>query len=184
MKLFKDKNLSKKSIISIICLLFVIGGIFGFIYEELFYKIDLGYFVKRGSTFGPWIPIYGYGSLLIVLMSYWARKKPWLVFVLNCLVTGILELGTGFVLDKYFNLRLWNYNEEIWNWGNYNGYICIRSVLFFGISSLLLIYAILPGLFKIVNKIEENKKENILLVISIILALSFIVDNIIYLVIK
>ena len=129
MKLFKDKNLSKKSIISIICLLFVIGGIFGFIYEEIFYKIDLGYFVKRGSTFGPWIPIYGYGSLLIVLMSYWARKKPWLVFVLNCLVTGILELGTGFVLDKYFNLRLWNYNEEIWNWGNYNGYICIRSVL-------------------------------------------------------
>ena len=69
MKLFKDKELSFKSVISIICLLFVIGGIFGFIYEELFYKIDLGYFVKRGSTFGPWIPIYGYGSILIVLLS-------------------------------------------------------------------------------------------------------------------
>jgi uncharacterized membrane protein len=184
MKLFKDKNLSKKSIISIICLLFVIGGIFGFIYEELFYKIDLGYFVKRGSTFGPWIPIYGYGSLLIVLMSYWARKKSWLVFLLNCLVTGILELGTGFVLDKYFNLRLWNYNEEIWNWGNYNGYICIRSVLFFGVSSLLLIYAILPLLFKIVKKKEEKKQENILLGVSIALALTFAIDIILYMIIK
>ena len=49
----------KEKYIPRILLVFVIGGIFGFIYEEIFYRIDLGYFVKRGTTYGPWIPIYG-----------------------------------------------------------------------------------------------------------------------------
>ena len=46
-------------------LIMILSGFFGFIYEMLFYKIDLGYFVKRGSTFGPWIPIYAFGGLLL-----------------------------------------------------------------------------------------------------------------------
>ena len=45
----------------IVLLIFTFGGIFGFIYETFFYRIDLGYFVKRGTTFGPWIPIYAFG---------------------------------------------------------------------------------------------------------------------------
>ena len=44
-------------------LIFAFGGIFGFIYEEIFYRFDLGEWVKRGTTFGPWIPIYGFGGL-------------------------------------------------------------------------------------------------------------------------
>ena len=41
----------------ILMLIFTFGGIFGFIYEEIFYRFDLGEWVKRGTTFGPWIPI-------------------------------------------------------------------------------------------------------------------------------
>ena len=49
----------------LLMLIFAFGGIFGFIYEEIFYRFDLGEWVKRGTTFGPWIPIYGFGCLLI-----------------------------------------------------------------------------------------------------------------------
>ena len=56
-----------------ILLVFSFGGIFGFLYEELFYYIDLGYLVKRGTTFGPWIPIYGVGAVLIVLSTSCCR---------------------------------------------------------------------------------------------------------------
>ena len=51
----------KWTISMIMVLIFTFGGIFGFIYETFFYRIDLGYFVKRGTTYGPWIPIYGFG---------------------------------------------------------------------------------------------------------------------------
>ena len=57
----KEYKFDKFTIAMICMLIFTFSGIFGFIYETIFYKIDLGYFVKRGTTYGPWIPIYGFG---------------------------------------------------------------------------------------------------------------------------
>ena len=132
-------------------------GVFGFIYEEIFYRIDLGYFVKRGSTYGPWIPIYAIGGIMILMATHNRRSNPIVVFLIGAISSGIVEYATGYVLYNYFNgLRLWDYNTEIWNWGNINGYICFRSILFFGLSGVFLVYAVLPftlNLRKSMNKI-------------------------------
>ena len=178
--IFKEENISLKTTISIIILVMVFSGIFGFIYETFFYRIDLGYFVKRGSTFGPWIPIYAFGGLLITICSYRFRNKPLLVFLINCIVTGILEYATGFVLFEFFGVRLWDYNTEIWNFGNINGYICLRSILFFGISSLFLIYVMIPVIKKISDKLSEKQ----LSIISYTLGGLFILDMLVYGIIK
>ena len=119
LNIFKEENIDTKHFLCILILVMIASSIFGFIYEEIFYRIDLGYFVKRGSTFGPWIPIYFFGGGLITLISYRFRKKPIVVFLINCIVTGILEYGTGLVLDRFFNVRLWDYSTEIWNWRKY-----------------------------------------------------------------
>lgn len=171
-----DENYSFKSFINIFILVMILSGIFGFIYEEIFYRIDLGYFVKRGSTYGPWIPIYFFGGGLITLISYKYKKNPFIVFFINCVVTGILEYGTGFVLYEFFGIRLWDYNTEIWNFGNINGYICLRSILFFGMSSLFLVYLVLPS----VKKISERISEKNMSIISYVLLTLFIFDVIIY----
>lgn len=174
--IFKDDKINLKTTINILILIMVISGFLGFVYEEIFYKIDLGYFVKRGSTYGPWIPIYAFGGLLITLMSYRFRKNPLIIFIINCIITGLLEYATGYVLYEFFNIRLWDYNTEIWNWGNVNGYICFRSILFFGISSLFLIYTIIPYVKKFAKKIDDKK----LTLISMILGCLFIIDMIAY----
>ena len=180
MLVFKDEKINMKKTFYILILVMVLSGIFGFIYETFFYRIDLGFFVKRGSTFGPWIPIYAWGGLLITLITYRLKNKPLLVFIVNCIVTGILEYITGYILFEFYGIRLWDYNTEIWNFGNINGYICMRSVLFFGISSLFLIYGIIPILKKLANKISEKK----LSIISITLGTLFLLDMIIYGLIK
>ena len=175
-----EKITNTKTKIYNLILIMVLSGIFGYIYEVLFYKIDLGYFVNRGTTFGPWIPIYAVGALLIVLISYRFKKNPFIVFIINCGVTGILEYATGYFLYEFMGTRLWDYNTEIWNWGNINGYICLRSVLFFGISSLFLVYVMVPAVKKFSEKISEKK----LAIISITLGILFLTDIILYRVIK
>ena len=180
MKIFNDEKFNKKSTVNVLILIMILSGFFGFIYEMLFYKIDLGYFVKRGSTFGPWIPIYAFGGLLITLATYRLKKKPLVVFLINCLVTGILEYSTGFILYEIFGIRLWDYNTEIWNWGNINGYICIRSILFFGISSLILIYMFIP----LIKKIIKNASETSVTIVSHTLVILFALDMILYQIIK
>ncbi len=105
-------------------LVFTFGGIFGFIYEELFYLIDLGYLVKRGTTFGPWIPIYGFGAVLIILTANRLRRIPVAACGVSALICGGLEYITGYVLLHMGGVRLWDYNTEIWNWGNIGGFVC------------------------------------------------------------
>lgn len=138
-----------KSIILILLLIFVLGGIFGFIYETIFYRFDLGYFVKRGTTIGPWIPIYAFGSLFLVFLCYKFRSNPVIVFLLSGLICGLLEYFTGLYLFEVRHMRLWDYNTEILNFGNIGGYICLRSVLFFAVSGLFLTYIVLPIVLKI-----------------------------------
>ena len=176
MKVFNDEDFNNKTTINVLILIMILSGFFGFVYEMFFYKIDLGYFVKRGSTFGPWIPIYAFGGLLITIVTYQFRKKPFSVFLINCLVTGILEYSTGFVLYEMFGIRLWDYNTEIWNWGNVNGYICARSILFFGVSSLMLIYLFIPLIKRIVKKFSERS----ITIVSYTLGILFALDMILY----
>ena len=75
-------KLPPRSRIPMLLLVFAFGGIFGFIYEEIFYRFDLGEWVKRGTTFGPWIPIYGFGGIIMLGLTYKIRKNPFLVFLL------------------------------------------------------------------------------------------------------
>ncbi len=156
--------------------IFVLGGIFGFIYEELFYRIDLGKWVKRGTTFGPWIPIYAFGSVFIWLTTKKHRKKPLKVFAISMLVSGTLELITGFIIDKVFKKRLWDYRIEIWNWLQFRGYICLRSVLFFGLSGLFLNYAVIPPL----ERLEQKISNQAIRIASSIPSFAFLLDIVLY----
>ena len=176
--IFEKEDISKKDITNLFMLIMISSGIFGFIYETIFYRIDLGYFVKRGSTYGPWIPIYVFGGLFITLLTYKYKDKPLIVFIIGMLVSGLLEYGTGYYLDKYMGIRLWNYYEEICNFGNINGYICLRSVLFFGFSSLILIYLIIPFLLKYIKSVRRSYMS----MISYMLFITFSFDFIMYLI--
>ena len=163
-------------LINLLILIMVCSGVFGFIYELLFYRIDTGRFIKRGSSYGPWIPIYVFGGAAYTLLVYPFKANPLLVFIMCVVVSGIMEYMTGWVLYEKFNTRLWDYNTEIWNWGNINGYICLRSVLFFGISGMLLVYVVVPMLVWIMSMISAG----ITTAVSWILAALMSVDGVLY----
>lgn len=165
---------------NLMILIMISSAIIGFIYEEIFYYFDLGYWVKRGSTYGPWIPIYAFGGLFIYLLGNSHRKKPWLVFLVSLLTTGLLEYLTGFILLKVFHTRLWDYNKEILNFGNIQGFICLRSVLLFGLSGLFIIYKMVP-FFE--QWIEKRKGKKLDTACYSILGL-FLLDIIVHLILK
>ena len=176
-RIFKEQGFNLKNTINILILAMLISGLFGFILETALFYFKLGYFVKRGSTFGPIVPIYTYGALLIILVTYRLKDKPLLVFVSNLFLTGILEYSVGYILYTIFNIRLWDYSNEFLN---IKGLICLKSVLCFGIGSLLLIYIILPIIFKIVKKMPEN----IATIVSYGLGIIYLLDVLLYSVIK
>ena len=172
-----DEKLNKKQLISLIALLIVFSGVFGWLYEFIFYYFNSGMkeFYMRGGNFLPWINIYADGAFLILLLTYKRRKHPLQVFLISVITTGILEYIAGYILyGKLGWTKCWDYNQEILNFGNINGYVCLRSVLIFGISGLLLIYLVIPNLLKLV----KSKYINIIFIVSVILCGIFLLDEI------
>ena len=164
----KNHSFDKKTMIGIFCMIIVIGGVFGFLYEYFFYFFNGGMkeFYYRGGNFLPWINIYATGSVMIYILTYKYRKNPLKVFLISVISTGLLEYFSG--LGIYIigdGLRYWDYNTEILNFGNINGFVCLRSVMFFGLSALLLMYVIVPFCFHVANK--SNRKVFLIVTISI-----------------
>ena len=186
MKIFFDKYLNdefrfeKYQIIGIILLIISFSGVFGWLYEFIFYRINDGRFSFQGGNFLPWVNIYAIGSILILLSTYKIKKKPVLVFIVSGIVTGILEYFSGLAIYKICNgLRLWDYNTEIWNFGNIGGFICFRSILVFSLCGLFLMYVIVPLFIKLSFKL----KKRTFLIISISICSMFIIDELYNLVI-
>lgn len=171
----EDIKFDKTTMIGIFSLLIVITGIFGFLYEFIFYYFNGGMktFYWRGGNFLPWINIYATGSIMIYFLTYKDRKKPLKVFLVSVITTGILEYFSGLGMDKIAGKRCWDYNQEILNFGNIDGFVCLRSVLIFGIFALLLMYIVLPLCFYIAKK--SNKKAFV--TISVILCSIIMIDE-------
>jgi len=149
-------------------LLAILGAVIGWVYEMLFYRIDQGRFITRGHGFGPWLPIYAFGALGLTIMVLNKELNLIQLFIFSVIGSGVLEYATGWVLYNCFGgVRLWDYNVEIWNWGNINGYVCARSVLVFGVFGCIFGALIVPKFMDVV----ANANANILVAVSSVLAI-------------
>lgn len=170
-----DLNVKQK--ITFYSLVIVLSGIMGWVYEFFFYYINSGFkqFYMRGGNFLPWINIYAMGALLIIFFTYKRRKHPLQVFLISAIATGILEYLAGYIIyGKLHWVKCWDYTQEILSFGNIDGYVCIRSVVIFGLSALFLIYILVPLLIKLV----QTKHINALMIVSVILCSIFLIDEI------
>ena len=171
----KDHNFDKKTMLGIFCLIIVISGMFGWLYEVVFYYFNSGMkeIYWRGGNFLPWINIYAMGAILIYVLTYKKRKNPLFVFIVSMISTGILEYIGGAFMEHIMHIKCWDYTNEILSFGNINGYVCLRSVLVFGISALLLMYLIVPLCFYLAKKMPRKT----FLILSYTICAIFIFDE-------
>ena len=169
-----DQTFDKKTLLAIICLIIVISGVAGWLYEFIFYFFNSGMktFYFRGGNFLPWINIYAIGATAIFLLTYKKRKHPLYIFLISIIASGILEYIGGYYMEHFNTVKCWDYNQEILNFGNINGYVCLRSVLIFGIMSLILMYLIVPLCFYLANRYKKT-----FLIISYTLCFIFLADE-------
>ena len=150
----KEKRSVTESV-AILVLVMVFCAFGGWIYELIFYRIALGRWINRGTSLGPWIPVYGFGGLLMLFTCWPLKKHPVLVFFTGGIAAAILEYFTGLFLLKVINLRLWDYTTEPWNFLNLDGYVCFRSAAIFCFFALLLIYGVMPFVLYVKKRLSK-----------------------------
>ena len=150
-------------------LLFFSYAVIGWIVEVVTKLFELKKFINRGFLIGPYCPIYGCGGLLITLLLQGYEDRPLLLLFFSLIICSVLEYSTSFIMEKLFNARWWDYSETSLN---INGRICVDTMAAFGVLGMVMIYAVNPVLFKAFNAIPDNT----LTIITIVLAIIFVLD--------
>lgn len=182
---YLDNKLKLKTYqkVGIVLLVVVISGFIGWVWEFIINEIEGGFqhlYIEGGNLL-PWINLYAYGALLIMIVTYRLRRYPWLVFVVAFFATGILELLAGWLAYMvYGGTRYWDYSGIWWGIGNIDGFVCPASAFCFGLGGLLLNYALLPFCTKLSLTMTKRK----FLTLSITLFTIIMIDDIVNLTLK
>ena len=133
-------------------LMFFVFSFVGWLWEVSFHLYEDGMIVNRGIMHGPWLPIYGFGGVLILTLLYRLRKSP------------TMELANG-------GIKWWDYSGYFLN---LDGRICAEGLLVFGIGGFAVVYLIAPALDNLFRKM----KPAAVIVICAILLSVFVCDQI------
>lgn len=133
-------------------LMFFSCSVIGWLWEVSLHLASEG-FVNRGVLHGPWLPIYGSGGVLMLLLLKKVREKPWLTFLLAVLVSGIVEYITSWYLEISKGTKWWDYHGYFLN---LNGRVCAEGLLVFGLGGCAFIYLVAPLLDELFKKIPAK----------------------------
>ncbi len=157
--------------------IFFIYAFLGWCVEVAFHAVSKGVFINRGFLNGPWCPIYGCGMLLVVGILYPLRSHLLILFFGSVILTSALEFVTGFVLEKLFHSKWWDYSDLPFN---IMGYVCLKFSLYWGLAGTFVIDIIHPILFGLMRLIPQIVGDVLLgvLIVAMLVDISFTVSTI------
>lgn len=132
---------------------FFIYAFLGWCVEVVFHAVSEGKFTNRGFLNGPICPIYGFGVIIVVLCLEPIKDNLLLLFLGSIVLTTALEFITGFLLEKIFNDKWWDYSREP---HNFHGYVCLRFSLTWGLACVLVVDVLYPPIAEFIKFVPET----------------------------
>ncbi len=142
---------------------FVIYSFLGWAIEVSFHAVTSGKFVNRGFLNGPVCPIYGFGMSILIFSLGSIVDNFILLFLGSIILTTLLEFITGFVLEKVFHDKWWDYSDRPFN---IKGYVCLSFSILWGLAAVFMLNIIHPTIVNLMG-VLDNKIGNIMIVILI-----------------
>lgn len=154
-------------------LIFFFYAVVGYIIEVVSCFIFTKKFtMSRGYFLGPYIPVFGFGALIMVTCLDKYKDDIFVLFVLSAVLCSAVEYFTSLLMEKIFKLRWWDYSK---NKFNINGRICLRNGFLFGIAGIIIVKYFNPILTGFISSFNEKT----IIIVGCIFAVIFIVDTII-----
>lgn len=119
--------------------LFYLYCFFGWCFESAYVSLKSRKPVNRGFMKGPFLPLYGSGAIMMLVVSKPFLGHWWAVYIAGCVGATVLEYVTGVAMEALFKVRYWDYSNQPFN---FQGQICLSSTLAWGGLTLLMNYAI------------------------------------------
>lgn len=107
----------------------------GWCFESVFVSLKSKKWINRGFMRGPFLPLYGSGATMMLVVSMPFADNIALTYIAGCIGSTVLEYITGVTMETLFNVRYWDYSNRPFN---FQGQICLRSTLTWGFFTVLM----------------------------------------------
>lgn len=169
-------HLSAQEFIFLLLFYFYTASLCGFLWEVLIFLVREGHFRNRGFLYGPWLPVYGSGAVLLYLLLSGLKRRPIKAFLCSLLIGTSLELLIGWVLDFFWELRYWDYTGSLFC---FRGYICLVSALGIGLAGALWVCLLSSLLAKIWFRIPQKISRSGIRILTLLFLLDCIASLIV-----
>ena len=132
--------------------IFFIYAFLGWCTEVSYAALVTGKFVNRGFLNGPVCPVYGFGVVIVLAGLSPLEDNLLLLFLGSLVLTSALEWLTGFVLEKLFHQRWWDYSDQPFN---LSGYVCLRFSVAWGFACLFVVKLLHPTVLLFIRLIPR-----------------------------
>lgn len=156
---------------------FIIGSVIGYFIELIYRIIKEKRIVNPGFFIGPYLPIYGFGLIILNFIPDIICIKSILILgLISTILITTLEYFSGVFFVIKMKIPLWDYSNKI---GNFRGIICVEFMLYWFLLSCLYYLFFYKIIKNVVIKMIKNDYLNIIIIIFEVLFIFDIVINII-----
>lgn len=153
----------------------------GWCMESAIVSISQRRLSNRGFMKGPFLPIYGFGAVAMAASGMWITNHTqladsvWLhvglVFLSGMVSATLLELAAGILIENVFKMKYWDYSGKFCN---FKGYICLKSSVFWGFLTILLVFFIHEPIAAFVRELPAPLLTGAVGALSVLLLLDFL----------
>ncbi len=108
---------------------------FGWCFESTYVSLKSRKLVNRGFMRGPFLPLYGSGAIMMLVVSAPFQDNLLLTYIAGVIGATALEYITGVMMEALFKVRYWDYSNQPFN---YKGHICLSSSVAWGFLTILM----------------------------------------------
>lgn len=107
----------------------------GWCIESTYVSIRTRKLTNRGFMRGPFLPLYGSGGIMMLVVSMPFQDSIVMTYLAGCVGATILEYITGVTMEALFKVRYWDYSNQKFN---FQGYICLGTTISWGFLTILM----------------------------------------------
>lgn len=141
----------------------------GWCFESAYVSLKAGKPVNRGFMRGPFLPLYGSGAIMMLVVSMPFQDNVLLTYLAGVLGATALEYVTGVTMEALFKVRYWDYSKQRFN---FQGHICLSSSIAWGFLTILMTRVVHRPVEQFVLSIPGS----ILAPVTLVLTLYIVVD--------
>ena len=142
----------------------------GWCIESAYVSLHQKKLVNRGFMRGPFLPLYGSGAIMMLVVSMPFQEHIVLVYIAGCVGSTILEYVTGVTMEALFKVRYWDYSDKKFN---FQGHICLGTSLSWGLLTILMTRFVHRPVERLVLAIPGTALTIITLILTVEIACDF-----------